>query len=236
MIQFSLFGIPVKISPWHWVGLAFISGAWKVSSSSELPLCLLFMLGAFLSILIHELAHAFAGRRLGGGSAQITLILFGGYTEHYGSRLSKWGNRATIAAGSGVNLLTVFFFLLLCVMLLGFDGFKIALSLVMSPFSAFALVQQEIIPQNMAMPCYFMGTIMWTSFWWGLLNLLPIYPLDGGLLLKNFLRSPRRAYQTGFVTALVFTLLGLFFGGLLMTVFMAQFAYINYQEAKASRF
>ena len=67
-LNFSLFGFPVRVSPFFW-SVAAILG-WGLVR--EPKLFFLFILAAFLSILIHELGHAFAFRRFG-TSARIVL-------------------------------------------------------------------------------------------------------------------------------------------------------------------
>ena len=75
--------------------------------------------------------------------------------------------------------------------------------------------------------------------WWTILNLLPIYPLDGGQLIAQYIRSPRKVFMTGFVAGQ--SLIGLLSFQLsptatLSPIFMALFAYSNYREYKNAPF
>lgn len=237
MINFSLFGIPIRILPWHWVGLLIISGAFSMSSAGALPVYLLFMLAGFFCILIHELAHALVGRETEGGSAMITLEFLGGYTQQYGNRgRSKWSRVATIAAGPGINLLV--FFLCLSIFFVMVDQnwelfFAFVGKLLVTPMYALQFARDNIIiTQESAMSVFFLAAVMWCSCWWSLLNLLPIYPMDGGLLLDQFVKSKKTLHFICFITALIVgtvTLIYFAFNALLVVIFMAQFAYINYQ-------
>lgn len=241
MIEFTLFGIPIRILPWHWVGLAFISGAFGISSSSELIMVLMFMVAAFLSILTHELAHALVGRRVGGGTAAITMEMFGGLTSYYGTRFTKWGTVASVAAGPGINIATLLVCCIICFFIAGgntFYTFRLALGLIVSPYSTFHFVSENfLITNETARPVFFMGSLMWTCFWWSLLNLLPIYPMDGGLILEQFLKSQKRLHIVGMVSAIIIAVLGfLFFKSILLLVFMSMFAYMNYQAYRQARY
>ena len=58
MIQFSLFGIPVRVEPIFWLTLALIGGGLSARDSESLLVVALFVLAGFVSVLIHEMGHA----------------------------------------------------------------------------------------------------------------------------------------------------------------------------------
>jgi Zn-dependent protease len=123
---------------------------------------------AFVSILIHELGHAFVARGYGADVA-IELNGFGGLTRWSiaGGGVTP-GRRAIIAAaGSGVGLV--------------FGGM---VWLATRPFVPIA-----------GLPGFILGNLIFVNLFWGLLNWLPIRPLDGGHLVESFLEkvAPRRA-------------------------------------------
>lgn len=122
----------------------------------------------FVSILVHELGHALTARRFGSEVA-IELNGMGG--------LTRWsvpegeltpGRRALIAAaGSATGLL--------------FGGLVWAVAAQFGPYSPFTgFILENLIRVNV---------------FWGLLNWLPIRPLDGGHLLESLLEkvAPNRA-------------------------------------------
>ena len=240
MIEFTLFGTPVRILPWHWVGLLFISGAYMMDSTAELPFILLFMVAALFSVLSHELAHAVVGRYMAGGAAVVTLEMFGGVTEYYGSRFTRKGRIFSVAAGPGINVATLVLCLAVCFAMVGGNMQAFALLIkgfLISPWNAIQFSSMGfVVTQDTIMPMYFLASIMWTSFWWSLLNLLPIYPMDGGLLLEQFLKSRKNVFRTGLILSVVMVLVGITFKSFLMILFMAQFAYLNYQSLKQERF
>ncbi|HND50108.1 MAG TPA: hypothetical protein PLL95_16195, partial [Anaerolineales bacterium] len=73
-LQFSIAGIPVRVHPLFWV-IAILLG----SGSSNLLMIPVWIAIVFISILVHELGHAFAFRRFGQPS-RILLHFSGGLT------------------------------------------------------------------------------------------------------------------------------------------------------------
>lgn len=240
MIEFTLFGVPIRIQPWHWIGLAFIGGALNIRDASDLLPVALFMVAGFLAILLHELGHALVGRKLGGGGASIDLVVLGGYTRHYNCRLSGMQRAWMIAAGP---LGTVLFGLLgffLCLLLLNLplpDIFTISSFLISSPFYAFPMGEELSMNHGASMQLYFIGCMLFVSFWWTLLNILPIYPMDGGQFLAEFVRSPKKVHLIGTITAIIAGILALLYmGSFLLPAFMAFFAYNNFKSYQSSSF
>src|SRR5215208_4108329 len=72
-LRFSVAGIPVRVHPLFWL-IAVLLG-----SSGDVLLLPIWVLVIFVSILIHELGHAFAFRRYGQHS-QVVLHFAGGLT------------------------------------------------------------------------------------------------------------------------------------------------------------
>jgi stage IV sporulation protein FB len=131
----------------------------------------------FVSILIHELGHAFTARRYGSAVA-IELNGLGGLTRWSAKdgELTP-GRRALIAAaGSAVGLV--------------FGG---VVWLVASRFGPYQ-----------PLPAFILESTIYVNVFWGLLNWLPIRPLDGGHLLESLLDqlAPSRAEM---IARVVFT-------------------------------
>lgn len=96
-LRFSLFGIPVRISPYFWITAAILS--WQ---DRQLHLTLLGIVCVLVTVLLHELGHAVVTRRLGFRS-EIVLEFLGGYATTRSH--SHWGNIAVAAAGPAAGLL-----------------------------------------------------------------------------------------------------------------------------------
>lgn len=132
----------------------------------------------FVSILIHELGHALTARSFGSDVA-IELNGIGGLTSW---TMPEEGitpaRRAVVAAaGSATGLL--------------FGGMVWLIAL---PFGPFTQVTGFVI-----------SNLVFVNVFWGLLNWLPIRPLDGGHLLKSLLErfAPARGERIANVVFLV---------------------------------
>jgi Zn-dependent protease len=112
----------------------------------------------FVSVLVHELGHATAAR-LFGSPAQIVLHGFGGLTAHH-PMSSQWRSIAVSLAGpfAGFALAAV--------------TFGVAVTLPTPPGIVRTLFQ----------------FLLFVNVGWGLVNLLPVLPLDGGQVARSALR------------------------------------------------
>jgi Zn-dependent protease len=158
-LRFRVAGFPVEVHPLFLL-TALATGATGWRSPGHLAV---WFCVVFLSVLIHELGHALVFRRFGHG-ASIALHGLGGTTSSTGGRQlthrqDLWLSLAGPAAG----------------FLLG--GLVLAL--------------QRFTPVGQAggLVGYAVGALLWTSFAWGIMNLLPILPLDGGHALAAVIRE-----------------------------------------------
>ena len=112
---------------------------------------------ALLAVLAHELGHAFAARA-SGHDADIVLYGFGGATRHRGKPLSRARNALVAFAGPGVGLL----------------------------IGGAILLARSSLPQY-GYGGYAVDVALFLTLGLGVLNLLPILPLDGGQMLVTVL-------------------------------------------------
>ena len=127
------------------------------------PYVLSYMAVVFVSILLHEVGHALAAMSLGCDVAPIRLYSFGGLT--YPDRaLSRWRDVVMTAAGP-------------------FTGFL---------FGGLMLAVDHWLPPRTMLGAVLMRDLMWVNFGWGLINLLPVIPLDGGRILGGILGPSRQ--------------------------------------------
>jgi Zn-dependent protease len=206
MIRFSVLGIPIEIQPFFWLTLVILGGASGADSPEQILGIGLFVIAGFISILVHELGHALTARHFG-AQPHIALIAFGGYAAYSGVRMSRRQSFLITAAGPTIQLV------------LGFA--VILLSRALPPLS----LHGE----------YFLGTLIWISFAWAILNLLPVLPLDGGQMLEAAL-GPQRIKITLWVTIIVSVVAGLAIhektGSWIFPIFLGMFGWQAFQQLK----
>jgi stage IV sporulation protein FB len=207
MIRFSIFRIPVEVQPFFWVTLVILGGALGADSSAEIFRIVLFVLAGFVSILIHELGHALSARAYGAQS-RITLQAFGGYAAFSGVRLSRKQSFLVTAAGPGIQIL----------------------------LGLLVMALLRVLPEDMNRNgAYFLGILMVISFFWAILNLLPVVPLDGGQML-NALLGPERIKITLWTSIVVAIAAALLIytttGSFLFPIFLAMFAWQAFKALK----
>jgi stage IV sporulation protein FB len=173
---------------------------------------LVFVVVALFSIVAHELGHAMAVRKLGYGTSTIVLHGLGGVCQWRGNANRK--ERILIAlAGPGVNLV-----------LGGVTGaFVLALGMPTELLSRSALY-----------------ALLFANLGWAIFNLMPIWPLDGGHVLRYALlgRKPRDetvrlSLTVSMVTAGLLAIGGLLYGWFFVTILLGLIIFMNYRELQA---
>ncbi len=155
---FSVFGIPVHVSIWHLLTLLFF---FQTSFQNGVEFGLAMLFAASASVFLHEMGHALTSRHFG---LQPTVVLtgFGGFTSHQPARRPR-DEFLVVAAGPTMNFVLAGCLFGLHTAFAGEDG-----------DTGFAQV--------------LMSQIIFLNIFWGIYNLLPIMPLDGGQLLRVTLR------------------------------------------------
>jgi membrane-associated protease RseP (regulator of RpoE activity) len=178
----------------------------------RLDLVAIWMAVAFVSILVHELGHAFAARRLGLVPA-IRLHGMGGQTEWIESRQVSSAQRIGISfAGPGA-------------------GFLLA-GLVYAAQSLFTQAP------DWRMQVVYMD-LLWVNIGWGILNLLPVLPMDGGHIMQTALHAWLRRkddywpYMISTVVSGLATCLAIVLGRWWAAFLAAWFCYGNLQIVRA---
>lgn len=217
-LRFSVLGIPVRVHPMFWL-IGLLLG----SATPQLSLVAIWIGCLFVSILVHELGHALAARSFG-WSPDIVLHGFGGFARYspgYGYTRGRaiWITFAGPLAGFGLFAIV---YAIHRGIDFAFEGQQSwAMTLVSGsawPSIRFAITQLE-----------------WINLFWGLFNLLPVFPLDGGQICAELLNARTvhsgrvRAHQIGMMTAglvaMFFLSSNRLFGGLMF----GSLAYQNYQ-------
>ncbi len=234
MIRFSLFGIPVEVQPFFWVVSALLGGAVYADTKEAFLAVALFVLAAFVSVLIHELGHALTGRKLGGGYASIMLTSFGGLAMNQGGRFNRQQRFWMVAAGPGAGF--AFLLVILAVLSLIFDSADVIAFVGGELFDLkLPFRTTELIDFFRSKPFIYilLGNLVWINFWWGVINLLPVIPLDGGRIAELYIKPPSRVFAIGMVAAGAMALFGLWKMNSFYTAFLFGYlAWQNYQNMK----
>ena len=235
-LNFNLVGIPIRVHPLFWL-IAVLLG----SSSNNLVQILIWVLVVFISILIHEMGHALAFRQYGQRS-QIILHLSGGLTV---PESISWGGRSASVAFSPNQQIFI--------SLAGpFAGFLfaglISLGVIFSGGSIITTYLFGLIPLPLSALMPIGGNVLnslvtaflWVNVFWGLFNLLPVYPLDGGnvvryiLLQVDPLNGIRKSLWVSVITGGLAALAGLLFLHSAYTAFLFAFlAFQSYQSLQS---
>jgi Zn-dependent protease len=189
VLRLTLFGFPVQIHPLFWlVAYLLVSGS-KTGIGAQLILAAVI----FVSLLAHELGHAFAARSAG-QQPNITIHAFGGLTRWSPNRpLSRARLIGITLAGPAGGL---------ALAVLGFVGVTFL------PPSILLMHNASIAVKDV------LQAVLQVNLVWSLANLLPVLPFDGGQLLVHTLGPKRRQLSAtlsaffGVVAAIGFWVIG----------------------------
>ncbi len=168
-LKFSIFGFPVRVHPMFWV-IAIVFGI----SSGSVEKVIIWVAVMFFSILLHELGHSLMMRKYGIDS-YIVLHHMGGLAVPTSARRNNlsWLEQIAISlAGPFAGFFLVGVVTAVVKLLGGFIFVDYLLGFIPIP-SAFLFNAPDLV--NTAI-----FYIMWVNTFWGLMNLLPVLPLDGG--------------------------------------------------------
>lgn len=205
---FAFAGIGVYVH-WSWFLVAVYSVQFRTNEYSSAIWNVLEYLTLFLIVLIHEFGHQLACRQVGGQTHDIVLWPLGGVAyvtppQRPGAQL--W----SIAAGPLVN---------------------VALAPVLVALAIFA--DRWGWSTTHADASVFVTTVMYMNFGLLCFNLLPVYPLDGGQILRSLLwflfgraRSLLFASGVGFIGVAGLAVLALWWQSIWIGI-MAFFILIN---------
>ncbi|GAB4497654.1 MAG: site-2 protease family protein [Anaerolineales bacterium] len=229
-LRFNIAGFPVRVHPLFWV-IAILLG----SGSNNLWMILIWIVVVFVSILVHELGHAFAFRHYGQDS-HILLHFSGGLTipqsTPWGGRYANEGltpNQHIIVslAGPFAGFLLAGLTLAVGVALGGKIIFTTILGVI--PFPV------VLMPYGSILTDIFI-TMLWVNVFWGIINLLPVYPLDGGHVSRYILtqQDPMNGLRTSLwvsvITGGILAVAGMvFLGSIYMAFLFGLLAFQSFQ-------
>ncbi len=164
----------------------------------------------FISVLIHELAHAAMIGILGFGASHIVLTGMGGVTINQ-RRARPWQDLLISLAGPAASVVLWL------------------LSIV--------LIQNVEVVRTDGMLAALMPRLAAANLFWAIFNLIPVPPLDGGHATREFFRiflSEKNAFVISIWIAIVVgsgvAVLSLVRGQFILAIYIAWFVYMAFQQ------
>lgn len=216
---FRLLGVPVRLH-FTFLLLVIFLIVTDLSSRESSGSYALFLLGLFASVLLHEMAHAIAGSKLGVRTTEIVMFPIGG--------LSRLERKLTPGEELWVALTGPLTNILLAVGLFGYmlythQSVSVPLSELVRP------TDQNVLPRLA------FGNLLLAAF-----NLMPAFPMDGGRVLRALLSFIRPENEATRIASWMGRMLAISMGlyGLLapqfMLVFFAFFIYLGAAQEGAA--
>jgi Zn-dependent protease len=161
---------------------------------------------AFIAIMLHEFGHALFARRFGAQGVSVTLYGLGGLTSYTDEKGMGHGRSFIVsAAGSAVGIVAG-------LTLIGLGRLGL--------FDTWPLEAVD-----------FLDYFVWVALIWGVLNWVPIVPLDGGHMVEHLIaifsedRAPHIAQIITWIAVAVIVPIalfnGLYFAAIIVVVFAA---------------
>ncbi len=240
-LNFSIFGFPVRVHPAFFVMPLLLGGSFLRDPPINAGIVLLVLIAIFfVSILVHELGHALAFRRYG-QPARIVLYWMGGLAIP-DSGGGPWMPRSTATLTPQqqivVSLAGPIFGFMLAALLVGIV-FAIGGSVAITTYGIVPIPIAQL-PEAMvvgtggiALAMFFRIGILVNVFL-NVLNLVPVYPLDGGQVARQLflLNDPWNGLKysmfLSIAVAVVIAFANLAGGDRFIGIFFAFMAWSNY--------
>ena len=215
MLSFRLLNIPVRVQPFFFVIgvlLWYYPAERSGGVTEDWPIRLLIWMSVmFTGVLAHEFGHALVGRAFGLVPA-VELYGMGGLTYWpRGKVLSPLRHMAISVAGPGV-------------------GIAIGLA---------AVVVMVVAGDMPSLASYALSSIVWVNLGWGVLNLAPMMPLDGGNIMASFFELFARgrgrlfARYLSLAIAALIVAWALYSGALWIAFLVGWMSFGNFRAARA---
>lgn len=158
-LRWRMFGTPVRVHPMFWL-VALVLG-YNGTIRAGVGFVLAWVACVFVSVLLHEFGHVWMGR-LFGSHGHIVLYSFGGLAIGSNRLVRRWQRILVLLAGPGIQLALWG--------LLWLNRKQILLAVAPAWRESAVLVLVMLLEINL---------------FWPILNLIPIWPLDGGQVTRE---------------------------------------------------
>jgi Zn-dependent protease len=231
VFDFKLFNIPVRVEPWFWVTGFLLGGGLHLDLGRQALLSvLLWMIVVFVSIMVHEFGHALTSRKLTRVNPSVKLWAMGGLA-YPNTNLSRKESFWVTWAGPLAGLAFFVLILLGCCLTYGFGPGSRVIAFMAFPPGGFLDLEAVKVLREMNWAVFeILYALVFVNFWWSIVNLLPVFPLDGGQIYASVETSERKVFQVGLVTGVLAAAAFLFFGRWFAAALFGYLAYQNYQR------
>lgn len=205
-LKFGLFGVPVRLDPSFFIIVGLFASQ-RLDGPSGWQGFASWIVAVFLSLLVHEFGHAVAFRRFE-LQPSITLYSMGGLTSAQG-RLTWGRSLVTSLSGPFAGL--------------AFGGI------------VYTLGQSGAWPTSSIFTFLLYDDLLYVNILWGLVNLLPLHPLDGGQSLEAALHlmKVKGVARKVAVISIVVAGAGVLYGLYVSQIFLALIAgYLGWTNIK----
>ncbi len=182
-LRWRMFGTPVRVHPMFWL-MSVILG-YNGTIRAGVGYLLAWVGCVFVSILLHEFGHVWMGR-LFGSSGHIVLYSFGGLA--IGSNRLNWRWKRILVSFAGPLIQ----FMFLALLWFGRD-----------------LLIRSVPPESRLAAERIWWMLFDINLLWPLLNLLPIWPLDGGQIMRELCQAVMPARGVAFSLGISMVVSGL---------------------------
>ncbi len=246
-LHFRLLGVPVRITPFFWVVSVMLgwnlAQGFSAQSQGEFSVGLaliIWTLAVLLSLLVHEFGHALAFRAFGVES-EVVLYHFGGLAIPrralgFSAGRQSWQEPKKQIIISAAGPLAQLLLAVVVGSIFYVGGFIVPNPLPFIRKLNFLMLEGRWPPVALFA---FEVSLIFSSVWWALLNLLPIYPLDGGQISREMfnLANPNQGIRYSLILSVVVAgivaVYGFTHNDTFMGIMFALLAYSSYMTLQA---
>jgi Zn-dependent protease len=257
-LNFTLFNTRVRVHPFFWLA-GCILGFPLLRAPWGLLLLILWVGCVFLSILVHEFGHVLMGRFFG-SNGYIVMYGFGGLAVGSSNLSNRWKRIAVFLAGPGAQFGLLAVVVAVSVLLLVGGRGPLTLSLIPTQ----QLTEGENKPLQrpddqpspqptlhtghsdqshgspvMGIVWEVLGMLVEINLIWPILNLVPLWPLDGGRVCRELCewrmpgsRGIRVSLYISIGTAIAGVVFVVWLGQYFTAIFFGIFGYLAYMELR----
>lgn len=218
-VKFTLFKVPVRVHPMFWL-FTFLLGypSFAGERGMAMQFAAIWTIAVFISILVHEFGHVLTGLAFRRRVDEVVLYQFGGYAMVHPAFYRQTVQDILIDVAGPIAGFIVYGLLQLLIqfhLLSGLEGswqFRL-----------------------------FVVNLLYINLWWGIFNLFPVFPLDGGQAMRHLLSAiaPNGANAAHLLSVIVGGIAAVYFyqqHQAWLTILFAFMVYQNLQIMTAPRY